>query len=121
MPAASANNRLRRAQQLRSNRKGGGPTSASAGGDDDDALVLTGSLTLVIALVIVGIGAGLAMLFFSIHHPGCMQGMSFGMGSLVTPETTQTAVVPKATMNLRRKLMWIEEEEEAEEGAVLLP
>ena len=133
MPAR-ASNRLRQAQQRRTATKGGGPRSpkiaagAADNDDEDDALVLTGSCTLVIALIIIGIGAGLAVLFFKIHHPECMEGISFFPGgsdvAKVEAKTT-TAQVRRRKLLLQEVLEDSQQQQQPQqteqEGVVLIP
>lgn len=112
------NNRLKRAQQLRQQRlavsnkaKAATPTKSSAprpasatlSADDDDVLVISGACTIFFALVIVGLGAAMATLFFMIHQPECLKGLTFGVAdlSMATADIQQKIDAPKAA-GLRR-------------------
>lgn len=83
-----ANSRARRVQMLRQQRlkaKGGAEGVVSGGPSDDesDVVVVTGAFTICVALLIVGAGAGLAALLFSIYQPECLNDLPVGAASSV--------------------------------------
>ena len=91
--STAANSRVKRAQQLRqqrlaaARRGGSSPTKASshASDDDDEVLVVSGLCTILCGFLIVCLGAAMATLFFMIHQPECLKGIttdaSFGAPS----------------------------------------
>jgi hypothetical protein len=121
--SSTTNNRLRRAQQLRQKRHGNSTSSpkgaatavASSGGtskkydDEESTLVVSGICTLLCGFVIVCIGAGMAALFFMIHQPDCVNGLSFDMTSaaksFAPPDSVRgsvTTAVKTTPQSLRR-------------------
>jgi hypothetical protein len=74
--AIFSSNRLRHARQLRQQRfKARGEAVIS---EDEETLVVSGVCTVLAALVIMAIGAGLATLFFSIfYQPECLKDLTF--------------------------------------------
>ena len=62
--------------------------------DDEETLVVSGLCTLICAFVIVCIGAGMATLFFMIHQPDCMQGLTFDAAkSFAAPDVIRGSTI----------------------------
>ncbi|KAG7341827.1 hypothetical protein IV203_006919 [Nitzschia inconspicua] len=71
---SQVSSRLRRAQHLRQQRlKARGITNNSNEEEEEETLVLSGACTVICALLIVAMGAGLATLFFIIYQPDCVK------------------------------------------------
>jgi hypothetical protein len=77
------NSRHRRAHPLRQQQR-----AKAAAGSDEEALIISGGCTFVCAILIVGAGALLATIFFSMYQPDCVKDIAATTTTTTTITTT---------------------------------